>query len=75
MDEQKKRWKDFTPRQRRLIGVAAVVEVVVTTVALRDLARRPKERVRGPKAVWVLGCFVQPLGPVAYLVVGRRSEG
>jgi hypothetical protein len=44
-------------------------------VALRDLARRPKERVRGPKAVWALGCFVQPLGPVAYLVVGRRSEG
>lgn len=70
---QKKRWSDLTPRQQRLIGAAAVVEVVLTTVALRDLARRPKVQVRGPKAVWALGCFVQPVGPIAYLTVGRRS--
>ncbi len=44
----------------------------MTAVALRDLARRPAEGVRGPKALWAVACFVQPVGPVAYLAVGRR---
>ena len=50
----------------------AAVEVVLTTVALVDLARRPAAQVRGNKALWALGCFIQPVGPVAYLTVGRR---
>lgn len=52
--------------------MSAAVEVVLTTVALVDLARRPAEQVRGPKPVWALGCFVQPVGPIAYLLLGRR---
>lgn len=48
------------------------MEVVLTTVALIDLARRPRESVRGPKALWALGMGVQPIGPIAYLLVGRR---
>lgn len=71
---QKRRWSELSDRQKRLIGAAAVVEVVLTTVALRDLARRPSGQVRGPKAVWALGCFVQPVGPIAYLTVGRRTS-
>jgi hypothetical protein len=45
---------------------------VLTTIALRDLARRPWTEVRGPKALWALGCVVQPIGPIAYLACGRR---
>jgi hypothetical protein len=30
--------------------------------------------VRGPKGLWALGCFVQPVGPIAYLTLGRRSR-
>ena len=58
--------------QRAAIVAGAAVEVVLTTVALVDLARRPAAQVRGRKALWALGCFVQPVGPVAYLTVGRR---
>jgi hypothetical protein len=68
----KKSWSDLTSMQRRAIVVAAAVELVVTTVALVDLARRPRSEVRGPKALWALGCVVQPVGPIAYLTVGRR---
>ena len=50
----------------------AAVEIVLTTTALVDLARRPADQVRGSKALWALGCFVQPVGPVAYLALGRR---
>ena len=73
MAPQKKKWKDFTPRQRVAIVVAASVEVGLSAVALVDLARRPAVMVRGPKPIWIAGCVVQPFGPIAYLVFGRRA--
>jgi hypothetical protein len=69
----KKRWSDLTRTQQGLIIVLAPVELALTAVALRDLARRPADRVRGPKPLWALGCFVQPVGPLAYLVLGRQT--
>ena len=68
----KKSWSELTPLQRRLIVVGGVVEVALTSVAAVDLVRRPRETVRGPKAVWALALLVQPVGPIAYLVAGRR---
>lgn len=59
--------------QRVAIVAGATIEVVLTTAALVDLARRPAAQVRGSKALWAIGCFVQPVGPVAYLALGRRS--
>jgi hypothetical protein len=44
----------------------------MTLAALRDLARRRPEEVRGPKAAWILAFVVQPIGPIAYFIVGRR---
>lgn len=72
MGAQKRSWSDLSRTQRRLIIAGGAVESVITTVALRDLARRPGSQVRGPKAAWALGCVVQPVGPVAYLLLGRR---
>ena len=66
------KWEDLTQRQKTAIVIGATVEVVLTGVALVDLAKRPAEGVRGPKVLWALGCFVQPVGPIAYLAVGRR---
>jgi hypothetical protein len=68
----KKRWSDLTTAQQRAIIVGGAVEVVVTALALRDLARRPSSQVRGPKAVWVLSFVVQPFGPLAYFAIGRQ---
>jgi Phospholipase_D-nuclease N-terminal len=70
----KKRWSDFSEGQRAAILVGTAIEVVLTTVALADLARRSRAQVRGPKSLWVLGCIVQPVGPIAYLAFGRRSS-
>lgn len=67
-----RRWSDLTSAQQKTIIATAAVELVLTTAALRDLARRPAAQVRGPKSAWAMGCFVQPVGPVAYLVLGRR---
>ena len=68
----KKKWSDLTPLQRRAIVVGGVLETVLTSAALRDLAGRSAQEVRGPKAAWVLAFAVQPFGPIAYFVVARR---
>lgn len=67
-----RQWRDLSPSQQRLVYVAGAAEALLTAAALRDLTRRPGDRVRGPKAAWVLALFVQPVGPVAYFLVGRR---
>jgi hypothetical protein len=69
---RKKRWSDYSPWQRAAIVVGAVAELIMTTIALRDLARRPATQVRGSKRMWVPVCFVQPIGPILYLRFGRR---
>lgn len=68
-----KKWSDLTTGQQRSVYVAGAIEAVLTVVALRDLARRPADSVRGPKTMWVLVAFVQPVGPLAYFATGRRS--
>jgi len=69
----KKKWSDFTDTQKSAILLAASVELSLTATALADLVRRPREQVRGPKTLWLLGCFVQPVGPIAYLACGRTK--
>lgn len=68
----KRKWSDLTVAQKRIIYVAGAAEVVATAAALRDLARRPADQVRGPKAAWVVAFFVQPVGPLAYFAAGKR---
>ena len=73
MDAARKRWSDLTGPQRRVAVALGCVELCLTVTCLVDLARRPAAQVRGPKALWALGVFVQPVGPLAYLAVGCRK--
>lgn len=68
----KKQWRDLSEGQQRSIIVGGLVELVLTSLALRDLSRRPRTQVRGPKPLWLLAFVVQPFGPVGYLLLGRR---
>jgi Phospholipase_D-nuclease N-terminal len=52
----------------------AAVETALTATALVDLARRLARQIRGPKPLWLLGCIVQPVAPIAYLALGRRPH-
>jgi hypothetical protein len=65
-------WSELSPSRRRVIIAAAVVEVALTSIAAVDLWRRPAEQVRGPKLLWAPALLVQPVGPIAYLALGRR---
>lgn len=67
-----RKWSEMSPRSRAGVVVLSVIELVLTATALRDLAGRDRSAVRGPRWLWALGCFVQPVGPVLYLALGRR---
>ena len=69
---ERKQWSDLSTRQKRAVYVVGAVETALTVLALIDLARRPSDDVRGPKGLWRTAAFVQPVGPVAYFLVGRR---
>lgn len=50
-----------------------IIQLGLVVVALWDLIKR--ERTRGPKWVWVLVIlFINFIGPIIYLVVGREDE-
>lgn len=68
----KKSWSDLSPVQQKAVVAGAAIEAIITTIAVIDLVRRPRELVRGPKPLWCAALFVQPVGPIAYLAAGRR---
>ncbi|GLY02844.1 MULTISPECIES: PLDc N-terminal domain-containing protein [Actinoplanes] len=65
-------WQELPRWQRTTILVVAPVELALTVYAAVDLTRRHPSNIRGHKAVWWPLLLVQPLGPVAYLLRGRR---
>ena len=69
----KKAWVDMTPTQKKIVVATGIVEVALTAWCLRDLRQRPAELVRGPKALWGPALSIQPVGPIAYLVWGRKN--
>jgi hypothetical protein len=73
----KKRWKDLSESQRRMIIVGVLLEGLVKIAALRDLKRRPADQVRGPKWLWggvITVANSAGLVPAAYFVLGRRRH-
>jgi hypothetical protein len=72
-EKKKKKWSDLSPAQQRAIILGGLAELILTTLALRDLARRPRRQVRGGKLVWLAALVVQPFGPILYFLIGRRA--
>jgi hypothetical protein len=72
------RWNDLSPRTRRAIEVAGVIEGILKVLALIDLRRRPAAEVRGSKKSWALAIVVlnsAGVVPIAYFLKGRRRVG
>ena len=72
---EKKKWADLPPTGKAAILAGAAVQAVLTTLAIRDLQSRPASAIRGSKRLWRLALLIQPVGPVGYLMVGRRTTG
>lgn len=74
VDVTRRRWDELPRWQQAGIVATSAVEVVLTTIAVIDLVRRPGKQIRGSKTLWALGLTVQPFGPVAYLALARRRS-
>ncbi len=61
-----------TPRGRAILALVVAAETVSSVLAWRDLARRPADRVRGPKNVWRFVVTIHPGNSIAYWLLGRR---
>lgn len=69
----KKTWSELTGPQRAAVLTMASVQLSLAAAAWTDLARRPADQVRGPKAIWALVIAVNFVGPIAYFTKGRRT--
>jgi len=67
-------WDSLSESGRRRIGVAALIQFVLLAIALRDWIKRPASEMRGGnKWKWFPALFVNFVGPITYLVWGRRA--
>jgi hypothetical protein len=64
--------KKLTRSQARIVAAAVAVQLVIAALTLRDLSRRPADRVRGPKWLWRILGTANTSGSAAYWLLGRR---
>jgi hypothetical protein len=72
----RKQRSELSPRTRRLLSVAAVIEGILKLAALIDLKRQPASQIRGPKWLWATAvAVISSAGvlPISYFVFGRRQ--
>jgi hypothetical protein len=69
-----KSWADRSPAEKAASIVLGVVNIILVVLALLDLRRRPASEINGKKWVWVMVAFIQPFGPIAYFIFGRKRH-
>jgi hypothetical protein len=72
--KNKKKWSELSGGQRFGVVLGALVQFALQGAALRDLAKRPKDQVNGPKAAWAAATFINTIGPIAYFLLGRKHS-
>jgi hypothetical protein len=55
-----------------VVGSVVVLEVIASTLAWRDLARRSDDQVRGKKNLWRVFVSLNPGNSLIYWAIGRR---
>jgi len=71
--QNKKHWNELTTGQRTRVVSLAAVQIALQTAAIRDITKRPADQIKGPKAAWVAGTFINFFGPIVYFAFGRRK--
>jgi len=69
-----KSWADRSPAEKAASIVLGVVNIILVVLALLDLRRRPASEINGRKWFWVIVALIQPFGPIAYFIFGRKRH-
>lgn len=66
-------WSSLSSDQKAIVGALATVDAAGKVLALRDLAKTPSKRVRGPKWFWApVIAAVNTLGWATYFALGKK---
>jgi hypothetical protein len=49
-----------------------MVNLVLVILAVRDIRHRRDDEINGNRKRWMLAAFAPPVGPIAYLLFGRK---
>jgi hypothetical protein len=74
MTGRTRKWSELSGGQRALLLTLVSTEAALTATAAVDLWFRPRTEVNGVKARWWPVLLIQPVGPVVYLLRGRRKH-
>jgi hypothetical protein len=70
-----KLYRGLPPGARVAVWVLLAFELVLIAATERDIQRRPRDRIRGPKLLWRVVATQNVVGPAAYYGLGRRRNG
>lgn len=63
-------------RASSLVPVRAIgqglINLVLVMLTVRDIRKRSDDELNGSRKLWLLAAFAPPIGPIAYLVFGRK---
>lgn len=65
-------WTELGPAQQAAIVAVGTAQIALAAFAAVDLARWPRDLVRGSKVAWAPALLVNWAGPLVYLLAGRR---
>jgi hypothetical protein len=71
---ERKRWRDQSTNEKIALIALSAAQFALSAWAQRDLSDRDHHEVRGPKLMWRLVNMITVVGPVAYLLLGRRGD-
>ncbi|MBO0745761.1 MAG: hypothetical protein J2P43_12135 [Candidatus Dormibacteraeota bacterium] len=59
-------------RPRAAVAALVAAQIVIGSITVRDIRRRPPELVRGPRLLWMVWAGTNMMGSAAYWLLGRR---
>lgn len=70
---EKTSWSDLSQNEQYAVIGGAAVELVLKLTAWHFLYHDPKEKIRGSKWAWFPVTLVNFIGPLAFLLFGRKK--
>ena len=53
-------------------GLQGLVNLVLVILTVRDIRKRSDDEINGNRKRWLLAAFAPPIGPIAYIIFGRK---
>jgi hypothetical protein len=69
---KRKSWKEMSLAQKSVSTIMLAAELALTGWVLRDLKQSPAAYINGKKRTWLMMFFIQPFGPLLYLIFGHK---